>query len=191
MTLFIFADLNRVSMNSVTLQDKTFVPYLPEARIMEAVRKVAGSINSDLKDKHPLFLVILNGSFLFAADLLRNITTDCEVSFMKLSSYHGTSSTGQVKQLIGLNESVKGRHVVIVEDIVDTGNTIVNITDQLRTMEPASIRIATLLFKPAVYSKSIKLDYVGIEIPNDFIVGYGLDYNGLGRNLKDIYVIKA
>ncbi|HTL82809.1 MAG TPA: hypoxanthine phosphoribosyltransferase [Bacteroidia bacterium] len=177
-------------MSSIQLQDKTFVPYLKEEKILAAVKNIADRINHDLKDKRPLFLVVLNGSFLFAADLLRNVNTDCEVSFMKLASYSGTGSTGTVKELIGLNESVKGRHIVVVEDIVDTGNTIVAIHEQLTKHSPASIHIATLLFKPAVYNKPITIDYRGIEIPNDFIVGYGLDYNGLGRNLRDIYVIK-
>ncbi len=177
--------------SEVKLGDKTFVPYLTEDKIAVAVKQVAQKINTDYAGKNPLFLVILNGSFLFAADLLRAIDSDgCEVSFVKFSSYSGTESTGKVKELIGLNEHLDGRDVIIVEDIVDTGNTIVQMMDDLLKRNPASVRIAALLFKPEAYKKQIKIDYVGMEIPNAFIVGYGLDYDGLGRNLKDIYVIK-
>ena len=175
----------------VKLGDKIFVPYLTEDKIAAAVEDVAGKINADYSGKNPLFLVVLNGSFLFAADLLRSINSEgCEVSFVKFSSYVGTESTGKVKELIGLNENLEGRDVIIVEDIVDTGSTIVQMMDDLSKRNPRSVRIAALLFKPAAYKKHIKIDYAGIEIPNDFIVGYGLDYDGLGRNLKDIYVIK-
>lgn len=177
-------------MSAIRLGDKTFVPYLPEKKILEAVRNVAGMINRDLAGQKPLFLIVLNGSFLFAADLVREITTECEVSFVKLASYSGTASSGAIKELVGLNENIDGRHVIVVEDIVDTGNTIVHIADQLKEKNPASVRIATLLFKPEAYKKDIPVDYRGIEIPNDFIVGYGLDYDGLGRNLRDIYVIE-
>jgi hypoxanthine phosphoribosyltransferase len=121
---------------------------------------------------------------------VRDITCDCEISFVKLASYHGTSSSGEVRNLVGLNENIEGRHVIVVEDIVDTGNTIVHISELLRPMNPASVKIATLLFKPEAYKKDVPVDYAGIEIPNAFIVGYGLDYNGLGRNLRDIYVIR-
>lgn len=177
--------------SEVKLGDKVFVPYLTEEKIAAAVKVVATKINADYAGKNPLFLVVLNGAFLFAADLLRSIDSDgCEVSFVKFSSYEGVSSTGKVKELIGLNEHLEGRHVIIVEDIVDTGNTIVQMMDDLDHRKPASVRIAALLFKPEAYKKDVKIDYVGIEIPNAFIVGYGLDYDGLGRNLKDIYVIK-
>jgi hypoxanthine phosphoribosyltransferase len=177
--------------SEVTLGDKTFVPYLTEHKIAAAVKSVADQINSDYQGKNPLFLVVLNGAFLFAADLLRAIDSDgCEVSFVKFSSYSGTESTGKVKELIGLNESLEGRDVIIVEDIVDTGNTVVQMMADLAHRKCASVRIAALLFKPEAYKKDVKIDYVGMEIPNAFIVGYGLDYDGLGRNLKDIYVIK-
>ncbi len=175
----------------VKLADKTFVPYLSGEKIGAAVKLVAEKINSDYAGKNPLFLVVLNGAFLFAADLLRSIDVDCEVSFVKFSSYQGTSSTGKVKELIGLNENLKGRDVIIVEDIVDTGTTIVQMMADLDQRHTASVKIATLLFKPEAYKKDIKIDYIGLEIPNAFIVGYGLDYDGLGRNLKDIYVIKS
>lgn len=175
----------------VKLGDKTFVPYLSGETIGTAVKGVADKINTDYRGKNPLFLVVLNGAFLFAADLLRSIDVDCEVSFVKFSSYEGISTTGKVKELIGLNESLEGRDVIIVEDIVDTGTTIVQMMADLDQRHTASVKIATLLFKPEAYKKDIKIDYVGLEIPNAFIVGYGLDYDGLGRNLKDIYVIKS
>jgi hypoxanthine phosphoribosyltransferase len=178
-------------MQKVVLKDKTFKINISisASEIDKAVGAVAQRINNDLKDKTPLFLVILNGAFIFASDLTKKITIDCEISFVKLSSYHGTSTTGSVKQLIGLNEDIKGRTIVIVEDIVDTGLTIESVMEQLKAMEPAEIKIATLLYKPEAYSKQIELDYVAIVVPNDFLVGYGLDYDGLGRNLPDIYVL--
>lgn len=176
-------------MGKVTLKDKTFRVNIPANEINKAVGEVAHRINVELKDKRPLFLCVLNGSFMFASDLMKKLTIDCEISFVKVSSYHGTGSTGNVKQLIGLNEDLKGRTVVIVEDIVDTGLTIENVVGQLRQMEPESIKIATLLYKPEAYRKKIELDYVAIVVPNDFLVGYGLDYDGLGRNLPDIYVL--
>ncbi len=175
----------------VTLGDKVFVPYLSGEKISNAVHLVAEKINADYQGKNPLFLVVLNGAFLFAADLLRSIDLDCEVSFVKFSSYQGTSSTGKVKELIGLNETLVGRDVIIVEDIVDTGTTIVQMLADLANRQTASVRVATLLFKPEAYKKDIVIDYIGLEIPNAFIVGYGLDYDGLGRNLKEIYVIKS
>ncbi len=177
-------------IETIKLGDKIFVSYISEKKIDQAVQRVAGRINADLAGRRPLFLVVLNGSFLFAADLVRDVKTECEISFVKLASYEGTESSGKIKELVGLNENIAGRDVIIVEDIVDTGNTIVHIVGQLKKMEPASIRIATLLFKPDAYKKDIPVDYRGLEIPNAFIVGYGLDYNGLGRNLRDIYVIK-
>ena len=176
-------------MNKVTLKDKTFRVNIPANEINKAVGEVAHRINTELKDKKPLFLSVLNGSFMFSSDLLKKITIECEISFVKVSSYHGTSTTGSVKQLIGLNEDIKGRTVVIVEDIVDTGLTIEALVTQLEALEPAEIRIATLLYKPVAYRKKIPLDYVAIVVPNDFLVGYGLDYDGLGRNLPDIYVL--
>lgn len=176
-------------MGKVTLKDKTFRVNIPAGEINKAVGEVAHRINTELKDKKPLFLAVLNGSFMFASDLMKKLTIDCEISFVKVSSYHGTSTSGSVKQLIGLNESIKGRTVVIIEDIVDTGLTIEAVVRQLEGMEPAGIKIATLLYKPEAYRKKIELDYVAIVVPNDFLVGYGLDYDGLGRNLPDIYVL--
>jgi len=146
-------------------------------------------MNNDLRAKKVIFLGILNGSFMFAGDLFKKIDIDCQITFLKVASYVGTSSSGNVKRLIGLNEDIKDQVVVILEDIVDTGITLDNIIKQLKGYEPSEIRVATLLFKPEAYQKEIKIDYIGKEIPNDFIVGYGLDYNGFGRNLEDIYTL--
>lgn len=176
-------------MSIVTLKDKQFKPYIKSEQIDAAVKKVAQQINSELKNEMPLFVAVLNGSFMFAADLMKEINFPCEISFVKMASYHGTESTGKVNELIGLNQNIEGRTVVIIEDIVDTGNTIEKLTSILNDKKVKSLKIATALLKPSVYKKSIKIDYVGLEIPNDFVVGYGLDYDGLGRNLKDILVI--
>jgi len=177
-------------MKRVKIQDKEFEIFIPYERIRSVVEKMAEKMNNDLKGKKPLFVCILNGSFVFAAELYKRITWfDSEITFVKLASYQGDKSTGKVKQLIGLNEDIKGRTVVILEDIVDTGITIDNILNQLKGMEPAEVKIATLLLKPDALVKEVPLDYIGLEIPNDFIVGYGLDYNGYGRNLIDIYKV--
>lgn len=177
-------------MQQVTLKDKTFVPYITADRISASVRQLAHRINHDLAQEFPLFLVVLNGSFMFAADLLKEVSIPCELSFIKLASYHGTSSSGSVTELIGLTEEIKGRTVVVVEDIVDTGVTIEKLVAVLHKKEVKAVRIASFLLKPEAYKKNIPLSYVGIEIPNEFVVGYGLDYDGLGRNLKDVFVLK-
>jgi hypoxanthine phosphoribosyltransferase len=154
------------------------------------VEKLAEQMNEDLKGKAPLFLCILNGSFMFAAELFKRINLiETEISFVKLASYNGEKTTGNVKQLIGLNENIEGRTVVVLEDIVDTGITIDHIAEQLKALNPKEVKIATLLLKPDALQKKVQLDYVGLEIPNDFIVGYGLDYDGYGRNLLDIYSV--
>ncbi len=176
-------------MSKVTLKDKTFRVHIPASDINKAVGEVAHRINLELKDKKPLFLAVLNGSFMFASDLLKKVSIDCEISFVKVSSYHGTSTTGSVKSLIGLNEDIKGRTIVIIEDIVDTGLTMEKVLKELEVMEPAEVKICTLLYKPEAFRKKFDLDYVAIVVPNDFLVGYGLDYDGLGRNLPDIYVL--
>lgn len=176
-------------MGNVVLHGHKFKIKISASEIQKAIGDVARQINSDLKDKKPLFLAVLNGSFMFAADLMKKVHIDCEISFIKLASYDGTASTGKVTQLIGINEQINGRTVVIIEDIVDTGNTIENITVQLKEHGAAEIKIATLLFKPEAYTKSLPIEYTAIVVPNDFLVGYGLDYNGLGRNLADIYVL--
>ena len=177
-------------MKQVKLKDKEFRVSISAEKIQEVVAGMAKKINKDYKDKNiPLFISILNGSFMFTADLFKHIDFTCEVTFLKLTSYKGTSTTGSVRQLIGVNESIEGRDVIVLEDIVDTGITIEQIMGQLKSFEPASVKVASLLFKPAAYQKDFKIDYIGMEIPNDFIIGYGLDYDGLGRNLADIYTL--
>jgi len=176
-------------MNNIKIHDKYFEPFIRFNEIDKATEKVAKKINIDIKGQTPIFLVILNGSFMFAGDLLKKIELPCEVSFVKLASYVGTQSTEKIRQLIGFNEDIKGRTIIIVEDIIDSGITMENVLGQLDSMGAADVRIATLLFKPEAFRKSYKIDYIGIEIPNDFIVGYGLDYDSQGRNLKDIYKI--
>jgi hypoxanthine phosphoribosyltransferase len=175
--------------NLITIKDKQFKPYISQEQISDAVKKIAGSINKELQNELPLFLVVLNGSFMFAADLLKEVTIPCEISFIKVASYHGTSSTGAVTELIGLSEDLSGRTVVIVEDIVDTGITLEKLMTVLSRKNVKQIKIATALLKPDSYKKEFKIDYPGINIPNDFVVGYGLDYDGFGRNLKEIFVL--
>ena len=177
-------------MKKIKLKDKEFGVSIPSDVIQKAIINVAAQINSDYKDvETPLFISILNGSFMFSSDLLKHINFNCEITFLKLSSYQGTSSTGTVKELIGINEKITGREVIILEDIVDTGITLEQILYELNKQNPKNIKVTTFLFKPEAYTKNIKIDYVGIEIPNDFIVGYGLDYDGIGRNLPDIYTL--
>ena len=177
-------------MKRVTLQDKTFELFIPYERIQGAVQQLADRINEDYKDKPvPLFLGVLNGSFMFMAELMKRIEFTCEMSFVKLASYRGTSSTGKVSELIGLADNLQGRDIIVVEDIVDTGESIDHLMRSLVGHRPASIEVATLLFKPESYKKEVAIRYPAISIPNDFIVGFGLDYNQLGRNLCDIYKI--
>ncbi|HBL78136.1 MAG: hypoxanthine phosphoribosyltransferase [Bacteroidetes bacterium GWF2_42_66] len=177
-------------MARVRIHDKEFETFIPYEKIRSVVEKMAEQMNEELKGKNPLFLCILNGSFMFAAEIFKRIELlDAEISFVKLASYSGTSTTGEIKELIGLNENMEGRTVVILEDIVDTGITISNTIEQIKSKNPAEVKVATLLLKPDALQKAVDLDYVGIKIPNDFIVGYGLDYNGLGRNLIDIYKV--
>ena len=176
-------------MSTIKVKEKQFAISIPEAEILTAVQRVADAINHDLEGKEPLFLSVLNGAFMFTADLMKRITIPCEVSFIKLSSYEGTSSTGQVRQLMGLNQCIKGRTVVIVEDIVDTGLTMQKLLELLQAQEPAEVHIATLLLKPDKLKAPLHIEYAAMQIPNDFIVGYGLDYDGFGRNYKDIYTV--
>lgn len=177
-------------MSTVVLHDKKFKICMTAAQIDNAVAKVAEKINTDLKDVDvPIFLSILNGSFMFTADLMRKIEVKSDVVFVKLASYQGTESTGEVKQIVGLTKGVEGKTVVVVEDIVETGNTIEEIHKILKDAGAADIKICTLLYKPDAYKKNIPIDYAALQIPNDFIVGYGLDYNQLGRQYKDIYVL--
>ncbi len=177
-------------MNTIRLKDKEFKPFITSEKIQSAIDEMAQKMNQDMNvNEAPLFISILNGSFMFTADLIKRVKFDCEISFLKLASYQGDSSTGKVKQLVGINEKVEGRTVIVLEDIVDTGLTLVEIKKQLKALNPKEVKIATLLLKPEAYHNEIPLDYVGIEIPNDFIVGYGLDYDGLGRNYPDIYSV--
>ena len=176
-------------MSRVTIKDKTFETSIPEAEILERVKAVAAQINQDMADKNPLFLAVLNGAFVFAADLMREITIPCEISFVKLASYQGTTSTGKVHEVLGVNENLSGRTIVIIEDIVDTGLTIKQMIESLGTRNPESIHICTLLLKPEKLKEKLDVEYVAFRIPNDFILGYGLDYDQQGRNLRDIYTL--
>jgi len=175
--------------NKIKVLDKEFKISIPAATIDAAVTNIADKINIDYKGQNPLFLIVLNGAFMFASDLLKKINIDCEITFVKLSSYSGTTSTHIVRELIGLDESLEGRDIIIVEDIIDTGITMGNTIPKLHHLKAKDVKIATLLFKPKAFQKDYKIDYVGLEIENDFIVGYGLDYDGYGRNLADIYKI--
>ena len=176
-------------MNEVKIKDKQFRISIPETVIKQRVKTVAERINRDMEGKNPLFLAVLNGSFIFAADLMRMITIPCEISFVKLASYQGTTSTGKVAEVLGINEDISGRHVIIVDDIVDTGLTMQRMVESLGTRNPASVHICTLLLKPEKLKVDLNIEYAAIEIPNDFIVGYGLDYDQQGRNLPDIYTV--
>ncbi|GHT68921.1 hypoxanthine phosphoribosyltransferase [Bacteroidia bacterium] len=178
-------------MNEVQIQDKKFAIFLRNAKIEAAIADLAQQINADYSGKNtvPLFLSVLNGSFMFAAQLMKHIEFPCEISFVKLASYHGERSTEKVTELIGISDSLVNRHVIVVEDIVDTGNTYEALLQTLRRYSPQSIKMAALLLKPDVYHKPYPIDYAALRVPNDFIVGYGLDYNGQGRNLPDIYKV--
>ncbi len=176
-------------MNTIQVLDKTFRPSIPEAEILKKVDAVAQRINHDMADKNPLLLAVLNGSFIFASDLMRRLTIPCEISFVKLASYQGTTSTGTVSEVLGINEDLTGRTIIIVEDIIESGLTMKRMIESLGTRRPASVHICTLLLKPEKLETPLDIEYVAMEIPNDFILGYGLDYNGQGRNLKDIYTL--
>jgi len=176
-------------MDSIRVHDKDFIKFIHSEQIEIAVNKIADRINQDQAGKNPLFLIVLNGAFMFAADLLKKVNIPCQISFVKLSSYIGTRTTSAVRELIGLDEVLTNRTVVIVEDIIDTGITMGVTIDKLKKLEAAEVFIATLLFKPDSFRMNYDIDYIGLKIPNDFIVGYGLDYNGHGRNYPDIYKI--
>jgi adenylate kinase len=171
----------------IKLHDKTFEPYITETEIQLIIKKIAKDITKEYKNKQPIIIGILNGSFMFLSDLVKELNFDLEVSFVKFTSYQGTKSTGTVNELIGFNTNLKGRDIIIVEDIIDTGNTIEKVLNILKSYAVNSVKIATLLYKPTVFDKKCQINYVGLEIPNTFVVGYGLDYNELGRNLKEIY----
>lgn len=177
-------------MERVQLHDKTFVPFITETDLAAAIDDVAAKLQKQYAGKRPLFIGVLNGAYFFVAELLRRLDMECEITFVKVASYHGTRSTGTVDQLIGLNERIEGRHVVVVEDIVDSGLTVRHIMDVLSERHPASVAVATLLFKPDAYKQDIPIDHVAMRIPNAFVVGSGLDHDGLGRNLRGIYRIE-
>ena len=176
-------------MGTIQVKDREFEVFLKEEDIQKEIKRVAAEINRDYVGKEPLFLCILNGSFMFAADLLKDVNIPCNVSFVKVSSYQGTDTTGKVKELMGLQEDVEGRHIIIVEDIVDTGYTMRDVLDSLAEKKAASVQICALLCKPDKLKVDINLKYLAMNIPNGFIVGYGLDYDGFGRNSRDIYKI--
>ena len=174
---------------TIQVKDKTFAISIPESELQEQIKRVAAEISRDYAGCQPVFLAVLNGSFIFAADLLREIDLHCEISFVKLASYEGTKTTGSVREVIGLNVDITGRPVIIVEDIVDTGLTMAHMLDTLKKQNPASIDICTLLLKPSKLQVKLDVRYCCKEIPDDFVVGYGLDYDGFGRNTKDLYTI--
>ncbi|MBR4129982.1 MAG: hypoxanthine phosphoribosyltransferase [Bacteroidaceae bacterium] len=174
---------------TIKVKDKTFSVSISERALKRQIKRIAEKINRDYEGQEPVFLAVLNGSFIFAADLLREIDLPCEISFVKLASYEGTSSTGSIREVIGLNIDITGRPVIIVEDIVDTGLTMAHMLETLQKQNPASIDICTLLLKPEKLQVKLDIRYVCMQIPDDFVVGYGLDYDGFGRNTKDIYTI--
>lgn len=174
-------------MSVIKVHDKTFIPYLPEALILEKVKELAAQLDTDYAGKKPLFIAILNGSFMFASDLFKYLTIEAEICFIKLASYKGTKSTGQVITAIGLDTDITDRHVVILEDIIDTGKTMNEFLPQLRNQRPVSLKVAILLHKPDAAVFPIHIDYCCFSIPNKFVVGYGLDYDGLGRNIRELY----
>ncbi len=175
----------------MNLHDKQFEIYMDSTVIQNRVREIGLEINKDYKDKSPLFIGVLNGAFMFAADLFKHLIIDSEISFIKMSSYRDFSSTGDVKQLLGLNEPIFNRNVILLEDIVDSGDTITTLLELMSSLGPKSIEVASLLVKPNALKHKIYIKYTGFEIPEDFIVGYGMDYNGLGRNLNELYQIKS
>jgi hypoxanthine phosphoribosyltransferase len=176
-------------MDKITILDKIFRTSIGSQKIAERVKQLADELNSDLKNKDVIFIGILNGAFMFASDLLKNITFQCSITFLKLASYEGLYSTGQVKQLIGLNDNLKDKTVVVIEDIIETGNSINSTINFLKGFNPKEIKVAGLLYKPDSYKFNYQIDYIGFTIPNDFVIGYGLDYKGYGRNLNDIFTV--
>lgn len=174
----------------IQLHDKQFVPFISAEEIDFAIQKMVTQIEADFVEEIPVFIGVLNGSFMVVSDFVKSYTKPCEVSFVKMASYSGMASTNEVKELIGLNQDLAGRSVVIIEDIIDTGHTIVELKELFKKQNLKHFKIATLFFKPEAYKKDVKIDYIGIQIPNKFIVGFGLDYDGLGRNLPEVYQLK-
>ncbi len=174
----------------IKLHDKYFEPFISAEEIDAAIKEMVAKVKADFKDETPIFICVLNGAFMFASDFMKQYDQDCEISFVKLSSYHGISSTGIVKTLLDVPDSVENRSVVILEDIIDTGKTVKELVSMFSKINVKRFKIASMFYKPDVYSGEYNIDYVGIEIPNEFIVGYGLDYDELGRNLPEVYKIK-
>ena len=177
-------------MKKVKLHDKQFKLFINYEIIISKIEDLVSVLNVKFSDKKPIFLCVLNGSFLFASELIKRFEHECEVSFIKLSSYQGINSTGIINNLVGINDNLKGRNVIIVEDIVDTGNTIYSVIEDVKNHKPESVEVATLLFKPNSYQKKLPINYAAINVGNEFLVGFGLDYNGIGRNLEDIFIIE-
>ena len=177
--------------HSIQLKDLQFEPFIDEATLQQRIGEMGKEMSRDFEGKKPLFIAVLIGSYVFAADLLKHFKGDCELIFIRVSSYEGTKSSGNVKTVIGLNTDISNRHVVIIEDIIDSGNTMAHLMEQLREQGPASIHLSTLLFKPTALAHPLKIDYTGFEIPEAFVVGYGMDYEELGRNLPAIYQLKG
>ncbi len=175
----------------ITLHDKVFEPFILEDEILDRIGTIGATLSTEYADKNPLIIAVLNGSFMVAADLMKSITIDCEISFVKVSSYHGTTSSGRVDELIGLNTDIRGRHIILLEDIVDTGVTVDKVLKLLSVAGPASVKTCTLLFKPDAFKGKKTPDYIGFSVPELFVVGYGLDYDELGRNLRAIYKLKV
>ena len=187
--LFLCQNNELIEMETIKIHDKWFRTSYTETEILKHIKEVADRINNDMKGKNPLFLAVLNGSFMFAADLMKMINIPCEISFVKLASYEGTMSTGKIKEVFGINEDISGRTIIIVEDIVESGLTMKRMIDTLGTRNPESVHICTLLLKPERLQVNLDIEYAAMKIPNDFIVGFGLDYDRQGRNLRDIYTL--
>lgn len=175
--------------NVIKVLDKNFKHYITHEEIQESVLKIANEINREYKNRKLVFIIVLNGAFMFGSDLLKNINIDCEISFLRVSSYEGMSSTEKIKDIFTITEDLSGREIIVVEDIIDTGLTMEHILSTLKNHEVASVKICTLLFKKDAFKRDYPIDYIGFSIPNEFVVGYGLDYDGYGRNLKDIYSV--
>jgi len=177
-------------MKEIIVKNKTFIPFIADEEIQQAVRKIAISLHEEFKDEIPIFVGVLSGVVMFLSDFLKHYPGSCEVAFMKLNSYSGTESTGKVTSELDITAEITNRHIVILEDIVDTGNTLVKLHELLKNKPVKSLKVATLFFKPDVYKKDLPIDLIGIHIPNKFVLGYGLDYDGLGRNYQDLYQLK-
>jgi hypoxanthine phosphoribosyltransferase len=177
-------------MELLKVHDKQFKPYISAEEINEQVKRIAAEINTDYKDRKPLFIAILNGAFMFASDLFKEITIEAEICFIKLASYKGVASTGQVVTAIGLDVDIVGREVIIIEDVIDTGKTLSHFLPQLKHHHPSSLKVAALLHKPEASIYDIKINYLGFTVPDNFLIGYGLDYDGLGRNIREIYQLQ-